>query len=252
MNEISKLCACGCGRVVKHPAARYIKGHKAVPGRVSVNDLLPTTCAFCGTAIKVHRWRVERFGIDNVFCSRQHQVAYRAASAWHPLVCEECGVTFRAKPSQKQGDHVFCSLHCAAVYRNRSTETLVTCERCGKSYRVSPSVARKNAHFYCSRECRALSILGADNPAYRSGWGRRREYAGNWRRQRRAALARDGGACRVCGKAPTKPRYLHVHHIRPAYLFDGDWESANDLSNLVTLCATCHKGVESGRIPLAS
>ena len=68
----------------------------------------------------------------------------------------------------------------------------------------------------------------------------------------RAALARDGGACRVCGKAPTKPRYLHVHHIRPAYLFDGDWESANDLSNLVTLCATCHKGVESGRIPLAS
>lgn len=134
---------------------------------------------------------------------------------------------------------------------NCSAATIVVPEPKNGSY-TSPSIVRKNAHFYCSRECRAISILGADNPAYRSGWGRRREYAGNWRRQRRAALARDGGACRVCGKAPTKPRYLHVHHIRPAYLFDGDWESANDLSNLVTLCATCHKGVESGRIPLAS
>lgn len=248
MNETPKLCACGCGRIVKHPRARYIKGHVAEPGRASVNDRLPATCALCGAAILVHRWRLDRFGADNVFCCREHQVTKNAKAAWKPLVCEECGTTFVAKPSQKQGQHVFCSLRCSAIYRNRATATYVTCEHCGKTYRTSPSIVRKNEHFYCSRACRANAIMGANNPAYRSGWGRRREYAGNWRRQRRAAILRDGGRCQVCGKSPKRARYLHVHHIRPAYLFDGDWESANALSNLVTLCATCHKRVESGRI----
>lgn len=49
------------------------------------------------------------------------------------------------------------------------------------------------------------------------------------------ALARDG-RCVVCGEASG----LSVHHIRPRVL-GGNHRPAN----LVTLCTTCHEGIES-------
>lgn len=54
-------------------------------------------------------------------------------------------------------------------------------------------------------------------------------------------LNRDGRRCRVCGRNPDDnvDLVLHVHHIRP-------WElrGITDPSNLITLCHTCHNGLE--------
>jgi hypothetical protein len=54
-------------------------------------------------------------------------------------------------------------------------------------------------------------------------------------------LKRDNLRCRICGRRPDDHTdlELHVHHIRP-------WSKGGvtDIANLITLCHTCHKGLE--------
>lgn len=54
-------------------------------------------------------------------------------------------------------------------------------------------------------------------------------------------LTRDRRRCRICGRNPDDylDLVLHVHHIRP-------WEKGGitDPRNLITLCHTCHAGLE--------
>lgn len=68
-----------------------------------------------------------------------------------------------------------------------------------------------------------------------------------WRRLREVVIARDGGACQMCGSPGT-----HVDHIVPRRLMDGN--VVDSLENLQLLCAPCNlrKGgrfFESDRTP---
>lgn len=58
---------------------------------------------------------------------------------------------------------------------------------------------------------------------------------------RMAVFKRDGYRCRVCGRSPDDNTDLeiHLHHIRP-------WGEGGitDKENLITLCHTCHNGLE--------
>lgn len=58
---------------------------------------------------------------------------------------------------------------------------------------------------------------------------------------RMKVLCRDGRRCRICGRNPDDhlDLELHVHHIRP-------WMNGGltDPENLITLCQTCHKGLD--------
>jgi hypothetical protein len=58
---------------------------------------------------------------------------------------------------------------------------------------------------------------------------------------RMEVLNRDGRRCRICGSSPANNVHveLHVHHIRP-------WEKGGHthVENLITLCHTCHKGLD--------
>ena len=72
----------------------------------------------------------------------------------------------------------------------------------------------------------------------------------SWPKQRDLARRRDGHRCRWCG-APERPGRQHeVHHIRPFREFKwipGENENhlqANALSNLITLCPSCHRRAE--------
>ena len=53
---------------------------------------------------------------------------------------------------------------------------------------------------------------------------------------RKAVILRDGCKCMECGKTNCK---LEVHHIKPRRL-----NGSNTLSNLITLCETCHQKTE--------
>jgi 5-methylcytosine-specific restriction endonuclease McrA len=62
-------------------------------------------------------------------------------------------------------------------------------------------------------------------------------------------IERDGSVCRVCGLPRRDAEQdLNVHHIRPARGFASDdavdYDTMNELSNLVTLCSSCHQRFE--------
>ncbi|MBP6016060.1 MAG: DEAD/DEAH box helicase [Candidatus Promineofilum sp.] len=78
------------------------------------------------------------------------------------------------------------------------------------------------------------------------------DYGPNWQGQRKLALERDGRRCRTCG-ASADETLLHIHHIRPfreyGYLpgVNENYQIANHLDNLVTLCPSCHRRAELGQ-----
>jgi hypothetical protein len=58
---------------------------------------------------------------------------------------------------------------------------------------------------------------------------------------RMEVFKRDQRRCRICGSSPAKDVHveLHIHHIRP-------WERGGhtNIENLITLCHTCHRGLD--------
>lgn len=60
-------------------------------------------------------------------------------------------------------------------------------------------------------------------------------------KQRMRIFKRDGFKCRICGRKPADYTdiELHIHHIQPF----GNGGLTED-GNLITLCHTCHKGLE--------
>jgi DEAD/DEAH box helicase domain-containing protein len=67
-------------------------------------------------------------------------------------------------------------------------------------------------------------------------------YGPNWDQQRRRARERDQFRCQVCG-APEQGRAHDVHHKVPFRTLAG-YLQANQLNNLITLCAACHRRAE--------
>lgn len=68
------------------------------------------------------------------------------------------------------------------------------------------------------------------------------DYGPGWQRLRKLVLVRDHYACQACG-AVEKDQPLHVHHKIPLRSFPS-YDQANQLSNLVTLCPSCHRQAE--------
>lgn len=72
------------------------------------------------------------------------------------------------------------------------------------------------------------------------GWGYQRGVNYGFANSREHALCRDNYTCQVCKAKNTR---LEVHHIK--YRSQG---GTDDLDNLITLCADCHKKVHAGKL----
>lgn len=96
---------------------------------------------------------------------------------------------------------------------------------------------------------------GEDNPMYgRTGedhphWkeNKTHRFGQNWHETREKVLERDGYQCRCCGMSREDHQNafntgLSVHHIRPRSEVD-NLGRANFLTNLMTLCASCHMNI---------
>ncbi|HEY9088580.1 MAG TPA: Zn-binding domain-containing protein, partial [Anaerolineaceae bacterium] len=68
-------------------------------------------------------------------------------------------------------------------------------------------------------------------------------YGPNWVVQRIRARERDNFTCQLCG-TPEAGRSHHVHHKTPFRQFTS-YLAANQLENLITLCPSCHRRVET-------
>lgn len=69
------------------------------------------------------------------------------------------------------------------------------------------------------------------------------DYGPDWDKIRQRVINRDGNRCQVCGTISINSP-LHVHHIQPFRSF-ADRDTANQLSNLITLCPACHRQAET-------
>jgi len=89
-------------------------------------------------------------------------------------------------------------------------------------------------------------VTGEDHVAWKGG-RTDQDYGSGWTESKRNAVrSRDGFECVDCGQSQEEHldaygQRLHVHHIKPASEVD-EPEKRNSLTNLVTLCITCHLG----------
>jgi len=159
------------------------------------------------------------------------------------IYCKQCNKLFRPKGSKPQ----FCSRACWNAYSRthgisgRKIEwTLVQCMDCGRVKYVKPSVAKKQHEFYCDNVCQGRYCSDNGQALYpilsRKQQQAIHEYGPNWPTQRQNALIRDDFACQICGTSENP----QVHHIVPRREFADDYLTANQLSNLITLCLRHH------------
>lgn len=172
------------------------------------------------------------------------------------IECDICGSEFNVKHAKKDTRR-FCSDECHTEWRkgaysgknnhNYKRDIESTCEWCGDSYTARRY--REDSTRFCSQECmvkwRSQEYSGEDHPRWKDNGN---YYRGpNWHRQREKARERDDYECQNCGSV----KQLQVHHITPYESFD-DYEEANRLQNLITLCTSCHHQLEWGSITVQS
>lgn len=108
------------------------------------------------------------------------------------------------------------------------------CKCCDNEIKVIK--AREHTHNYCSLKCRDKDRIGKfieeNNPNWRGGHKKRK---GNFEQVKRKNF--NGiNFCSLCGTF----KKIHIHHIVP-FRYTQD----NSLSNLISLCCSCHRKVES-------
>lgn len=208
------------------------------------NAQVECVCLRCGKTFKTFKSRTKKGG--GKYCSLECAYIGQSSNPERYRQCEQCGKTFKPNGWQiRNGYGRFCSLKCFGV--SRSDEIQRTCQHCGLVFTVKPFTVRHGWGKYCSAKCSSEATRGIHHRFWRGGHSK---YRGeNWYHQRKLAYQRDGGVCQICHHKPKmEQRKNAVHHIKRFSLFYGDYVSANDLSNLITLCAKCHMKVEHGNI----
>ncbi|CAN5524958.1 hypothetical protein BH10CHL1_BH10CHL1_42720 [soil metagenome] len=77
------------------------------------------------------------------------------------------------------------------------------------------------------------------------------DYGPNWQEQRNRVRVRDHFRCKRCGAPEPAARQHDVHHLIPFRTFgyvrgiNEHYQVANQLSNLILVCRTCHQRLES-------
>lgn len=250
-----------CGRVFDSETGMKIHYGKSHDGSIAG---VAVDCRNCGSTIRRNKNWAE--STDNHFCSMDCLSDHGRVD----VTCPGCGdVASKKKSTVENSENNFCSHSCRSVYNARIYNTedpeskeLVECDQCGDEYeKYSYRVGRYSRQF-CSKQCKydfyseSGWYSGENAPNWAGGITRFR-YGRNWQTQRKRRLESDNYECVVCSMTNEthKSRYsksLHVHHIIPRSKFmtddEFDYERANRLDNLVTLCHPHHKEWEG--IPL--
>ena len=219
---------------------------KATSGK-SGTDNNSTECPTCG-----------RTDFKSLKGLRQHHTRSHGESiAKVELECDGCGEIYKRWKSQlDESENGYCSPECyhehyeqASGLESPQTKAVeYECDYCGGVCLKRPSRLGRADNLYCSRECADLDhserMRLDGNPRWEGG-DYENYYGDNWQEQRQQALSRDNHKCQSCG-VESSGATLSVHHIRKMRYYKDEydapewWKRANKLSNLVTLCRSCH------------
>jgi len=202
------------------------------------------TCAKCGKSFNGNRHRK--------YCGRDCARADRGPS-WNSGVktgpngrstkvaktCAGCGKTFSVS-AYRADSAIFCTMSCYHAHRWDGVQSSNReCASCGKTFSQFACEDRK----FCSHPCYVASGNGAfsgpDSPQWKGGTSKHYRRGADWPASSEAARVRDDRTCKGCGKPESAlagiRKRLDVHHIVP-------WSvgQSNAISNLVTLCRSCH------------
>nr|WP_243700473.1 HNH endonuclease [Halorussus pelagicus] len=179
--------------------------------------------------------------------------------------CLLCGESFQYYESAKEG------LYCSDCVENESWRDVpelrgeqnprwkcgkrqLNCEVCDSSLARYPSEISGNV-VLCSEECRTDWLSEQFTQSGHPNWkgGGNGSYGSGWNATRRQALERDGYECARCSKPKDEiGRNPDVHHIIPVRLFaesdNHKKEDAHFLDNVVSLCISCHRKADFGKI----
>jgi hypothetical protein len=160
--------------------------------------------------------------------------------------CKQCG---KEKTTFKSRVRDTCSQKCGKLYTSKATFIELNCGWCNKIFYLPNQKQNtdKNKKRFCSAKCADMhhgkKISGENNRWWKGGIAIKSR-GDNWQSRSREVRKRDNYTCQNCGK-----HAVSVHHIKPYRLFNDDWQSANVLSNLITLCVSCHTRIEHSKIP---
>jgi len=233
-------------------------------------------CPICGKFF-------ERVNHNQIICSTKCAGQWRSAhwsgnkaANWRggmvTVTCAQCGNTIqRLRSELNRSENFFCNLECRGRWQSshivgeqhpnwQGNHFHCRCAYCGKSLDIPAWHAQRDQdHFFCNASCMGNWFSENLTGEKRYNWkgGVSLQYGPNWKSQKTKARKRDDYCCQYCGKQETKfSRRLHVHHIVPFRAFDyiadenDNYKLANELSNLITLCHSCHAKAEAGLISI--
>jgi hypothetical protein len=174
------------------------------------------------------------------------------------MACCTCG-----KPVLRPRAHInptnFCSRKCLGVhnakrqlgtFRAKSIVADLTCAQCGRAFKKLKNQV-KGQVACCSRECfaafRKNKPLNKTHGERHWNWrgGAKEWYGPGWYVARRVCRELAGHKCAACGALEGKQKH-HAHHVVPFRMFGrARHEEANQQSNLICYCASCHRRVEA-------
>ena len=197
---------------------------------------------YCGRSCHLSDIRNERDSEN----SRNYPSERASSGSGEVVECHTKGCNetrYACHQELEKNSRFFCSRLCYLQCHRRRDGEVIECNRpeCNNTFYVFPSDLGQDHHF-CSIECRSWLFTGERNPRWRDGYSF--EYGDNWRSIRQSIVERDNHTCQRCGisKEDLDCR-LDVHHIVPFRQFT-DKEEANQSSNLIALCRSCHATVE--------
>ena len=151
-------------------------------------------------------------------------------------LCEHCGEQFQTLDWRPTRPRQYCSRQCHNLAQ--ATRVTLVCCQCQrpferKAYMQNWSKERGPfCGFACYGQWQREHTSGAENPNFVAQSSHRA--AGQWERNRRAALERDQFQCGRCGAT----KRLHVHH---KIHWEPGQHDPHALDNLETLCISCHR-----------
>lgn len=229
---------------------------------------ITTVCAGCGKEITIDKNKSKNGG-NRHFCSRE--CAYHHfEKPTNPVesTCTYCGKPLKRQRgrSNMRAKHHFCNRECDNAWRrnggNPSGENhpeynsvQVKCDNCNQPITRQSHRLEYYNHQFCTRACygewRSRNINETKHPRWK-GHSTKAYRGPNITRQSARARRRDGFKCRKCGVSQSDiGQKLDIHHLIPFKDFNyipgtnDNYKQANRLSNLVSLCRSCHMALET-------